>query len=130
MRVVVDQRRNSLRLLIPAEGEGSDPGTAGTEDATGTTSHPATLDVGEGGRLLGLEVASGSESASPATEPWYLELEAAPGQHLRSVPVTVDVGRGQDGEPVWVDLPRRGAGYELTFPSGNQCWVRPRRRLS
>ncbi len=121
IRVVVDSGRNTLRLLIPQE---LTLGLRNGDDAPTVQSHQAILDVGEAGRLLGLELAHGSNPA----DPWYLDLEDAPGDQLRSVTVTVAVARDLDGQPVWVDLPRRGEGYELTFPIGNQCWVRPRRR--
>jgi hypothetical protein len=126
MRVVVDSGRNTLRLLIPLDDEsGAGSTTGGT--AASIDARRAVLDVGEAGRLLGLEIDHDDEDASDV-EPWYLPLEEAPGRHLRSVPVTIAVARDSAGSPVWVDLPRRGDGYELTFPIGNQCWVRPRRR--
>lgn len=121
LRVVVDAAENTLRLMIPAAGPVT---AAGPLTPESIVSSRAVLDVGEAGRLLGLEIATGGDG-SP--EPWYLELEDAPGDQIRSVPVVVSVARTADDEPVWVDLPRRGDGYELTFPIGNQCWVRPRR---
>ncbi len=114
-RVLVDPARNALRLLLDAH--------AGPETAT-RTSHPATLDVGEGGRLIGLEL--DGDADGPEAD-WYLELEPAPGQHTRSVAVEVTAGRDGEGHPLWLEWPRRGPGYEITFPIGNQCWVRPRR---
>ena len=87
-----------------------------------------TLDVGEAGRLLGIELDPPGDGGPGAADRWYLDLEDAPGSALRSVPVVVGVVAGPDGRPVRVDLPRRGAGYELSFPVGNACWVRPRRR--
>lgn len=121
MRVVVDSGRNMLRLLITNEAILA---VENAGDAPTVQTRQAILDVGEAGRLLGLEVTDGDD----ADDPWYLELEDAPGDQLRSVAVIVDVARNPAGQPVWVDLPRRGEGYELTFPIGNQCWVRPRRR--
>ena len=126
MRVVVDASRNTLRLLIPADPRATTETSMVAPESRTTLPHRAILDVGEAGRLLGLEVADDDGEA----EPWYLELEDAPGDQLRSVPVTVAVARNPAGEPLWVDLPRRGEGYELTFPIGNQCWVRPRRRTT
>ncbi len=126
MRVVVDAGRNTLRLLIPTESMTASRSADVAPVPSVTQPNRAILDVGEAGRLLGLEVADGGD----ADEPWYLDLEDAPGDQLRSVPVTVDVARDASGEPLWVDLPRRGEGYELTFPIGNQCWVRPLRRTT
>lgn len=114
--MIVDATRNTLRLLVAGAA-----GAAGEAEATVSTA-AGTLDVGEAGRLLGLEI---DGVAGPAG--WYLDLEDAPGSLLRSVPVRVSVGAAADGRPVWVDLPRRGEGYELSFPVGNACWVRPRR---
>ena len=122
LRVVVDAGQNLLRLLVPTEGSASGAVADGPAPTVGPRS--AVLDVGEAGRLLGLEI---DAEGGTGGEPWYLELEAAPGRQMRSVPVTVSVARDAAGRPVWVDLPRRGEGYELTFPIGNQCWVRPRR---
>lgn len=131
--VIVDPRRNTLRLLIlPDERTARSP--ALISEATSTVSARGTLDVGENGRLLGLELEAADREVEsvvdaaerePPGDPWYLDLEDAPGDQLRSVPVVVTVGRDAAGRAVWVDLPRRGDGYELTFPSGNQCWVRP-----
>lgn len=74
---------------------------------------PATVDIGTGGRLIGVELAAG-----------YVEVMAPePGtDHLtRSAEVAVSVARERgSGELVAVTVPRRGAGYEITWPSGNQ----------
>ncbi|HEV2526963.1 MAG TPA: hypothetical protein VGT61_00715 [Thermomicrobiales bacterium] len=117
-RILVDPARNALRLLLL-------PGSAG--EAAALTRHSATLDVGEGGRLIGLEVEPDGATSEPG---WYLELEPAPGPFSRSVEVTVTAGRDASGRATWLEWPRRGPGYEITFPSGNQCWVRPRRRAT
>ena len=130
--VIVDAQRNSLRLLIPSRPDDQiSPAPPPLPEATSTVSAHGTLDVGENGRLLGLELEPADGNAgiwAPEDDPWYLDLEDAPGDQLRSVPVAVTVGRDAAGRAVWVDLPRWGDGYELTFPSGNQCWVRPQRR--
>lgn len=73
---------------------------------------PATIDIGAMGRLIGVDLAG-----------VYLAIsDPMPGSELqgRSVEVSLDVlGGGRQ-----VVLPRRGAGWELSFPSGNQCWQR------
>ncbi len=122
LHVVVDALHNTLRLMIP--GAGPDHASELTTPES-IVSSQAILDVGEAGRLLGLEITSGRHGEA---EPWFLDLEDAPGDQLRSVQVIVSVARTAGGDPIWVDLPRRGDGYELTFPVGNQCWVRPRNR--
>lgn len=99
--IEVDVAANTLRLLL---GEGE---TSVSEQV------PATIDIGAGGRLIGVELSSG-----------YIDvMEPERGtEHLtRSAAATVEVGRaGEGGLPVAVTVPRRGAGYEVTYPSGNQ----------
>ncbi len=82
----------------------------------------ATLDVGEQGVLIGLELPDDASlgRAGPAAEPRYLTVSEPAGSLWRSVEVAVDVLAGPDGEPAAVDVPRRGHGYEITYPSGNR----------
>jgi hypothetical protein len=70
----------------------------------------ATIEVGTRGRLIGLE-----------TVDWYLPIsdpEPNDAPHLRSIDVLIEISA--DGYSV--TIPRRGPGWELSFPSGNQCW--------
>lgn len=97
-RVVIDLRRNRLVLELD---EVVAPGAA-----TGT------VDIGALGRLLGVEVGG-----------VYLAVsDAVPGSELqgRSASVTLEV----DSSGRRVAIPRRGEGWELSFPSGNSCWQR------
>jgi hypothetical protein len=90
----------------------------------------ATIDVGEGGALLGIELrpdpalaARWPELAAALGPDGAIDLPIAPemsGPHDRSVAVAVDLRPGPNGALAAVDLPRRGAGYEITYPSGNQ----------
>ncbi len=50
----------------------------------------------------------------------YLALEPAVGARVRSSEATVDALLDASGEIVAFELPRRGAGYEITYPSGNR----------
>ena len=77
---------------------------------------PATLTMGEGGRLLDLEVAAGSEGDGG------LDIEVSPwlGGTVRQVSVRVQSWRSARGSLARLMIPRRGAGYEITYPSGNQ----------
>ncbi len=114
LRVDLLPERNVLRF-VAGPGE---PGEAIPADAT--------IDVGERGALLGIELRP--DAALAALWPEHDEADAvylaiAPemsGPHDRSVAATVDLRPGPDGVLVAVDLPRRGAGYEITYPSGNQ----------
>lgn len=98
-RIVVDPRQNRLILEI------DDPLPA-------TGKQPATIDIGALGRLIGIEIAG-----------VYLGIsDPVPGSdhQIRSASVTVEVSNG--GRRVM--LSRRGPNWELSFPSGNQCWIR------
>lgn len=97
--VVIDLQANAIRLRVP----GLPP--------SGSGARPATLDVGANGRLVGVEIGDTYINVMPmpgATEP-----------HLRSAEIHVSVSADS---PPFVTVPRRGASYEITYPSGNECW--------
>ncbi len=98
-RIVVDLRDN--RLLLDIDRPLSKAGQC-----------TATIDIGAMGRLIGIEVAGTYLSVS----------DPVPGSELqgRSVEAPVDVG----SDRLRVVISRRGPGWELSFPSGNQCWNR------
>lgn len=95
--VVVDMAANTLELRVP-----------GLPDVE---RRDALLDVGANGRLLGVEIDNLYIQVMPAV--------ADGDPHARSASVTVGV---DPGEPAVVSLPRRGPGWEITYPSGNECW--------
>ena len=97
--VVIDFPANAIRIRVPGF-----PGQPGSGSA-------ATLDVGSNGRLIGLEIGE-----------WYVSVMDIPGaddSYVRSAEVLVDIS---PGSPPSIAIPRRGAGYEITYPSGNECW--------
>jgi hypothetical protein len=97
--VVIDLRANAIRIRVP--GFAGEPGP----------SRPALLDVGANGRLIGLEVGE-----------WYISVMDLPGAddpYARSAEVLVDIS---PDSPPSIAIPRRGDGYEITYPSGNECW--------
>ncbi len=96
-RIVVDFRTNTLLLDIDRPLR-----------AAGRT--PATIDIGALGRLLGVEIGEAYLSIS----------DPVPGSELhgRSIEVGAEIPEGCRQ----VIIPRRGPGWELSFPSGNQCW--------
>jgi hypothetical protein len=118
IRVDLLPEANALRFVI---GRG-EPGAA--------IPVAATIDIGERGALLGVElrpdpslVAAWPALREAAGPDGAFYLPIAPdlsGPHDRSVPVTVELRPDADGAPAAVDLPRRGAGYEISYPSGNQ----------
>ena len=97
--VVIDLASNAIRIRVPgfprAPGQGQ----------------PAMLDVGSNGRLIGLEIGE-----------WYVTVMDLPGvadPYARTADVLVDIS---PETPPSITLPRRGPGYEITYPSGNECW--------
>jgi hypothetical protein len=97
--VVIDLAANAIRLRVP--------GFPTTEQSTAS----ATLDVGSNGRLIGLEIGER-----------YIEVMDQPDiedPYVRSA--RIDVSISPDAPPL-ISIPRRGAGYEITYPSGNECW--------
>jgi hypothetical protein len=105
-----------------------------------STGVEGTIDVGAGGRLLGVEVPL--DPASPLAAPWrggdpppsaafdpesgglYLPLEPDPGASagalVRSVRAPLRLLADPQGALVAVEVPRRGHGYEIAYPSGNR----------
>ncbi len=95
--VVIDFAANALHLRVPD----LPPADVGQREAL--------LDVGANGRLIGLELGD-----------VYISVMGLPadGDPLaRSASVRVEVTPGPE-----IVLPRRGPGYEITYPSGNECW--------
>jgi hypothetical protein len=72
----------------------------------------ATLEVGTGGRLLGIDVDGRYLTVS---EPALADLALA-----RSIAAPVTLHFTADGSLAALDIPRRGNGYEITYPSGNR----------
>jgi hypothetical protein len=97
--VVIDLAANAIRLSVPDFPE------------TDEGEHPATLDVGANGRLIGLEIDDRYISV--------MDLPHEEDPYARSAGVSVRV---VPGSPPWITLPRRGTSYEITYPSGNECW--------
>jgi len=126
-RILFNAGRNALRLVLS-----SAPPLPGQERTV-----PATLDVGEGGRLLGVELdINGTDLLPPAaderavayeaaTGTLYVEVEPETGAEAnigpsRSVEIAARLLADATGAVVEVEIPRRGTGYEITYPSGNR----------
>jgi hypothetical protein len=102
MRITIDSRANTLHFAIRA-----------MQPVDRQTNVPALIDVGEGGRLIGVEV-------DLATGPLYIPLEEQTDRHTRSATIRVDVETDAAGNLATLIVPRRGEGYEITYPSGNR----------
>jgi len=96
-QVIVDLRDNRLLLDL-------------NRPLGGLNTTSATVDIGAFGRLIGVEIGG----------VYLVVAEAVPGSELqgRSVEIAVEIVR----EGRRVAIPRRGEGWELSFPSGNECW--------
>lgn len=103
-RITIDLARNVLLLHL----DGVEIPDLVEEDID----QQALIDVGANGRLLGVEL---GERYFPVADP---EPETT---HLvRTCGAKVSVLGGDAA----IVVPRRGDAYELSFPSGNQCWTR------
>lgn len=119
MKLTVNTRANTIRF---------DLDTTGAPILRRTL--PAVLDVGAGGRLIGIEVELAGAAApapdepaatiDPATDSLYIAIEEHTDRHLRSAQVTVELATDAAGRIAALTIPRRGAGYEITYPSGNR----------
>ena len=114
--IAVDLARNRLTLALGSEAEvhpgGPSADGAGRADPLSIVTTVATLEMGTGGRLLGVEL---GERYLTISEPAPTDLALA-----RAVTVPVQVSVAAGGVPVVIELPRRGEGYEITYPSGNR----------
>jgi hypothetical protein len=97
--VVIDLPANAIRIRVP--GFQAQPAEA----------REATLDVGANGRLVGIEI--GDDYVS------VMDLPNTPEPYLRSANIQIGISAGT---PPYISIPRRGASYEITYPSGNECW--------
>jgi len=92
-QVIVDLRDNRLLLDL-------------NRPLGGLNTTSATVDIGAFGRLIGVEIGG----------VYLVVAEAVPGSELQGRSVEI-VREGRR-----VAIPRRGEGWELSFPSGNECW--------
>ncbi len=107
-RIEVDLVRNTITVTVPDAVRN----TFGGVGAAGTPVM-GTLDIGVRGRLIGLEIGE-----------HYVDIcasEAGTAHLTRSVVVALTAHREHHGL-VAVSFRRSGEDYEISFPSGNQCW--------
>jgi hypothetical protein len=126
MRLIWDRGSNLLRLSL-------------LDDIiiSSTVTRPGTLDVAANGRLVGIEL-RGAElpgllrrwTADPSASEFthlsndssaYIDLSVGPSEEdIRSSEVTVIAELDANAACLALAIPRRGAGYEIAFPSGNR----------
>jgi hypothetical protein len=77
----------------------------------------AIVDVGEGGRLLGVET---PDLVEPGTsDPFHLTVSMGAGLS-RSAEVMAEVTLDEAGRVLSLEIPRHGPGHEISWPSGNR----------
>lgn len=102
--IEIDLGANTLVLKLTDDATSPDTDTVPTD---------AVIDVGVGGRLIGVEL---SDSYVPVMEP-----EPGTEALVRSADVQVGVAHDRSSRQIRaITVPRGGAGYEITYPSGNQ----------
>jgi hypothetical protein len=99
------------------------------------------LDIAEKGRLVGIELTSNGLNLTETFSTWlrdkvasnYLQVdddsayvalsapqEDIPSHHVRTAEVRLHAELDADAHLVALAIPRRGHGYEISFPSGNR----------
>jgi uncharacterized protein YuzE len=99
------------------------------------------IDIAEQGRLVGIELDRGGADLTSLFSTWlkdriakeYVEIdddgayvalsapdEAIPEQHIRTAELEIVAELDGNDQLVSIAIPRRGHGYEISFPSGNQ----------
>lgn len=137
---VAKERPLELTLLRAANALRITPGpTPGPAAASERIALDAVIDVSTGGRLIGVELRfPGSRTDMDAllrdwlvdaqTAPYvtaqadgtaYIELSTADDDNVRSAQAIVSAELA-GGALLAVTLPRRGHGYEISYPSGNR----------
>jgi hypothetical protein len=102
--IEIDLRLNVLRLNV---------GEPGDDHGEVESQRQATIDIGAGGRLLGIDL---GDSYAPVMPP---EPDTDAMGRSAVVEVTAVHDRAS-GHILSIVVPRRGVGYEITYPSGNQ----------
>jgi|GEM_PF-2226107 len=95
--VLIDFAANAIQLRVP--------------DLAANGTRHGILDVGANGRLLGVEIDDTYIQVMESTQ------DEEP--YVRSADVEVSI---TGDSPRFVTIPRHGARYEITYPSGNECW--------
>ena len=126
MDLTYDSDNNTLRLTPTRPGESAVPSR--------TTILDAILDIGAGGRLIGVEFPAQDADLSrwhddPATSPFvvddaggraYIQITPHDTGPTRSTPISVTAEYDSANHLTALAIPRRGHGYEISYPSGNQ----------
>lgn len=124
MRLDYDRERNLLRLSLVDAGA----------PATAVRQAQGFVDMAAGGRLIGVELALSGALTEQALAAWaadgvldvagavaYIQLTSGADDDIaRSTAVELVVELDQAGAVAALGIPRRGVGYEISYPSGNR----------
>jgi len=119
MQLCYDPTTDRLELTVPLHSAAA----AADDEPVAVATIPCILDVGDEGRLLGLELSLRTVSAPLRAlipgDDIYLEIENAPDPRIvRSVTAPATLMWSPASRQLVVRLPRRTDQYELLFPSG------------
>lgn len=125
-----DSATNTLRLTLDKPAE---------QEITRTIELDGTIDVSSNGRLVGIEFrADAGPSLRHALRAWtadpvagefttvesdgtaYIQLTVGDDRDARSTPLPLQAGFDRDDHLIAIGIPRRGEGYEISYPSGNR----------
>lgn len=126
MQRTYDRLTNSIRVTLPIPDEPADPAFVKTIDGI--------LDIGEGGRLIGIEFEAGDGEfhlwlIDPIAGQYanldthdraYIQISPDDDGDFRSTTLRLTAEFNAHGEITGLVIPRHGDGYEITYPSGNQ----------
>jgi hypothetical protein len=129
MHLTFDRERNMLWVSLRADAGDDLPGQP----------RDALVDVSTQGRIVGVELDLGDvATASAVLQEWladplagawtsidrdgsaYVQLSASDVDAVRSARVSVVPRYTRSGMLAAFGIPRRGTGYEITYPSGNR----------
>jgi uncharacterized protein YuzE len=131
VRLSYRSAENILRLTLDEE----------SGDVAQTREFNGVIDIAEQGRLVGIEIEAGPDQLAGIFGSWlndrvakdYVEIDEAgayvalsapnesiPEQHIRTAELSLIAELDANDHLVAIAIPRRGHGYEISFPSGNQ----------
>jgi uncharacterized protein YuzE len=106
VKILVDTARNVLHLVLIERNS----------EYTRRINGRGALDIGPRGRLIGFEL------LLPGEPPRYLPLDESADPFARTADANVIAEVDEHGSVYSVEIPRRGVNFEISYPSGNQCW--------
>ncbi len=131
MRLSYRSAENILRLTLDEE----------SGEVVDTRTLDGCIDIAEQGRLIGIELEQDGHDLYDLFDSWlqdavakeYVEIDDAgayvalsapsediPEQHIRTAELALTAELDSTDRLVAIAIPRRGHGYEISFPSGNQ----------